>query len=288
MGGARLISAPTVNGKRWDQPAAARRSGNDIWITGMSRTLTVSETNVPDTFRLARLASDTERTAGFLADVIGEQVTDGAPAPNPRRPPCYVNSRLLQLRPRRWPLQLWRRLPPLHGVVGTAGITALAGVLQASMLVGLPITVTAAVMCADWSQHRGVPAGAWSIAATDHRRASSRKAPARTGAFHVCPNGTTRRFWWDFPCKSGPIRCWQETISVSRTWSSANNSSGIEAKLVNDGDGTQTIDRNTSWSICEAVGEHLQQSLRPERSRLPPRLQTLLDELRRRESAKPR
>src|SRR5205085_9642143 len=60
------------------------------------------------------------------------------------------------------------------------------------------------------------------------------------------------------------------------------------AKLVKDGDGTQTIDRNTSWSICEAVGEHLQQSLRPERSRLPPRLQNLMDELRRRESAKPR
>jgi hypothetical protein len=57
---------------------------------------------------------------------------------------------------------------------------------------------------------------------------------------------------------------------------------------VNDGDATQTIDRNTSWSICEAVGEHLQQSLRPERSRLPPHLQNLIEELRRRESAKSR
>src|SRR4051794_31820562 len=134
-------------------------------ITGMSRTLTVSETNVPATFRLARLASGTERTAGFLADVIGEQVTDGAPAPNPRRRPCYANSRLLQLRPRRWPLQLWRRLPPPRGVVGTAGITALAGVLQAFMLAVPPIMVTAVVMCGDWSRHRGAPAGAWSIAA---------------------------------------------------------------------------------------------------------------------------
>src|SRR5436305_9605041 len=41
----------------------------------MSRTLTVSESNVPAMFRLARLASGTERTAGFLADVIGEHVT---------------------------------------------------------------------------------------------------------------------------------------------------------------------------------------------------------------------
>jgi hypothetical protein len=57
---------------------------------------------------------------------------------------------------------------------------------------------------------------------------------------------------------------------------------------VKDGDSSQTIDRNTSWSICEAVGEHLQQSLRPERSRLPPGLQKLMEELRRRESAKTR
>jgi len=153
----------------------------------MSRTLTVSETNVPATFRLARLASGTERTVGFLADVIGEQVTDGAPAPNPRRPPCYVNSRLLQLRPRRWPLQLWRRLPPLHGVVGTAGITALAGVLQASMLAAPPIMVTAVVMCGDWSRHRGAPAGAWSIAATEDHSASLEESPGPHRGFSRLP-----------------------------------------------------------------------------------------------------
>jgi hypothetical protein len=44
------------------------------------------------------------------------------------------------------------------------------------------------------------------------------------------------------------------------------------------------IDRQTSRSICEGVAEALQQSLRPESSRLSPRLQTLMDELRRRDS----
>jgi hypothetical protein len=41
------------------------------------------------------------------------------------------------------------------------------------------------------------------------------------------------------------------------------------------------IDRKTSRSICEAVGERLQQSLRPDTSRLSPYLQHLMDELRR-------
>ena len=44
------------------------------------------------------------------------------------------------------------------------------------------------------------------------------------------------------------------------------------------------IDRQTSRSICEGVAEALQQSLRPESSRLSPRLQTLMDELRKRDS----
>jgi hypothetical protein len=43
------------------------------------------------------------------------------------------------------------------------------------------------------------------------------------------------------------------------------------------------IDQKTSRSICDAVGESLHQSLRPERS-LPPHLQQLLEELRRREA----
>jgi hypothetical protein len=42
-----------------------------------------------------------------------------------------------------------------------------------------------------------------------------------------------------------------------------------------------TIDRMTSASICNAIGERLRQSLRPEASDLPSRLQLLLDEMQR-------
>ncbi|WP_271588255.1 hypothetical protein [Bradyrhizobium sp. CCBAU 53415] len=47
-------------------------------------------------------------------------------------------------------------------------------------------------------------------------------------------------------------------------------------------DDSEQIDRRTSRSICDAVGERLQQSLRPE-PRLPTHLEQLLDELRQRE-----
>jgi hypothetical protein len=49
-------------------------------------------------------------------------------------------------------------------------------------------------------------------------------------------------------------------------------------------DSIETIDYRTSRSICDAVGERLQQSLRPEDARLSPRLQQLMEELRRRDS----
>jgi hypothetical protein len=49
-------------------------------------------------------------------------------------------------------------------------------------------------------------------------------------------------------------------------------------------DSNETIDAKTSRSICDAVGERLQQSLRPEISSLSPRLQHLMDELRRRDN----
>jgi hypothetical protein len=47
----------------------------------------------------------------------------------------------------------------------------------------------------------------------------------------------------------------------------------------------EPIDRKTSRSICEAVGERLQQSLRPEPAPLSDHLQHLMDELRRRDDA---
>ena len=49
-------------------------------------------------------------------------------------------------------------------------------------------------------------------------------------------------------------------------------------------DNSEAIDRKTSRSICDAVGERLQQSLRPEPSRLSSHLEHLMDELRRRDN----
>lgn len=45
-------------------------------------------------------------------------------------------------------------------------------------------------------------------------------------------------------------------------------------------DNSEQIDGKTSRSICDAIGEKLQQSLRPETSRLSSYLQHLVDELR--------
>jgi hypothetical protein len=44
---------------------------------------------------------------------------------------------------------------------------------------------------------------------------------------------------------------------------------------------SEQIDRATSRSICRAVGERLQQDLRPENSELPSHLRCLMDELQR-------
>jgi hypothetical protein len=46
---------------------------------------------------------------------------------------------------------------------------------------------------------------------------------------------------------------------------------------------TQQIDRSTSRSICDAVGERLQKDLRPEATPPSPKLQHLLEELQRRD-----
>jgi len=54
----------------------------------------------------------------------------------------------------------------------------------------------------------------------------------------------------------------------------------MTSRITNDSEG---IDRKTSRSICDAVGERLQQDLRPVSSRLPNRLHYLMDELRRRD-----
>jgi hypothetical protein len=48
-------------------------------------------------------------------------------------------------------------------------------------------------------------------------------------------------------------------------------------------DNGEAIDRKTSRSICDAVGERLAQDLRPEPSRLSSHLEHLMDELRQRD-----
>ena len=50
-------------------------------------------------------------------------------------------------------------------------------------------------------------------------------------------------------------------------------------------DFSEPIDRKTSRSICDAVGERLQRDLPPDGSRLPGELQHLMDELRKRDDA---
>ena len=45
----------------------------------------------------------------------------------------------------------------------------------------------------------------------------------------------------------------------------------------------EQIDHRTCVSICDAIGERLQQNLRPE-AELSPRLRELVDELRRRDN----
>ena len=56
----------------------------------------------------------------------------------------------------------------------------------------------------------------------------------------------------------------------------------MNSRMNDDNDG---IDRKTSRSICDAVGERLQRDLRPETSGLSSHLQHLMDELRRRDES---
>ena len=54
----------------------------------------------------------------------------------------------------------------------------------------------------------------------------------------------------------------------------------MEARINSD---FEQIDHKTCVSICDAIGERLQQSLRPDTD-LSPRLRELVDELRRRDN----
>ncbi|MDP1582216.1 MAG: hypothetical protein Q8M18_02180 [Bradyrhizobium sp.] len=50
-------------------------------------------------------------------------------------------------------------------------------------------------------------------------------------------------------------------------------------------DNSEQIDRKTSRSICHAVGERLQQHLRPLESELPSHLADLMDKLRKQDAS---
>lgn len=56
----------------------------------------------------------------------------------------------------------------------------------------------------------------------------------------------------------------------------------MNSRITNAG---EQIDRKTSRSICEAVGERLQQNLRPVESALPSHLAHLVDELRKQDAS---
>jgi hypothetical protein len=74
----------------------------------------------------------------------------------------------------------------------------------------------------------------------------------------------------------------RETISIPVTWLSNIISPNTKRDFVMNShtDNSEGIDRKTSRSICDAVGERLQQHLRPLESELPSHLEHLMDELR--------
>jgi hypothetical protein len=78
-----------------------------------------------------------------------------------------------------------------------------------------------------------------------------------------------------------------ETIWPPATCYCDTNSDGKEAEramMSRITDDSEPLDRKTLRSICDAVGERLQQSLRPDALRPSSHLEHLMDELRKRDS----
>jgi hypothetical protein len=78
----------------------------------------------------------------------------------------------------------------------------------------------------------------------------------------------------------------RETISIPTTCF-CNDTSPTKPDIVMNShtDNSEQIDRKTSRSICHAVGERLQQHLRPVESDLPSQLARLMDELRKQDAS---
>jgi hypothetical protein len=73
---------------------------------------------------------------------------------------------------------------------------------------------------------------------------------------------------------SGPVTCFCNHTDNKR-----------DAVMNSPTDDSEQIDHKTSRSICHAVGERLQQHLRPQEAGLPPHLAHLLDELRKQDDS---
>jgi hypothetical protein len=73
----------------------------------------------------------------------------------------------------------------------------------------------------------------------------------------------------------------EATCPASLSNEGSNRKTVMNDRITNSG---ELIDRKTSRSICDAVGERLQQTLRPDSSHLSSYLQHLMDELRRRDA----
>ena len=77
-----------------------------------------------------------------------------------------------------------------------------------------------------------------------------------------------------FPClRLGPA-------SSSKNGDEAERNKVMDSRIT---DNSEQIDRKTSRSICDAVGERLQKDLPPESLHLSSNLQHLMDELRKRD-----
>ena len=66
---------------------------------------------------------------------------------------------------------------------------------------------------------------------------------------------------------------------LTQTYTTATLELAMDSRINDD---LEQIDHRTARSICDAVGERLQQNMRPE-TKLSPRLQQLVNELYRRE-----
>src|SRR3954449_7132819 len=162
-----LISTPFSNSKRPPQGLPVSISVKRT-ITGISRTLIVPDAVMPGSFSSAQIAH-IDRSHPPLGGCHGEQLTT-PPAANPRRLPCYANSRLLLL-PQLRSAPRWRPLRLLPaGTMARMGITAGAGALPDFTLADRPM-LTAAATSGDWSRRLGGPAGASSIAAIEQHDA---------------------------------------------------------------------------------------------------------------------